>query len=141
MTKKRLVHLFFYLRILFFLFFFWRGEGVANSMVEYSAFKCDSIFYTFLWSNCFVHNLGRVCKTTTDPERNEWKKPHVVSIANSKRISFLLDRTIFFVWIREQNWLGLSNKVIELGNSNYRETKNNELLFFLVEWLPHLIGR
>lgn len=82
-----------------FIFFF----RVANSTVEYSAFKCDSNFYTFLWSNGFVHTIGRVCKTTTDPERNEWKKQHVVSIVvsmeNSKNISLLLDRAKIHVSI------------------------------------------
>ena len=34
-------------------------------MVEYSAFKCDSIFYTFLWRNYFVHtSVGTTTNTT-----------------------------------------------------------------------------
>ena len=115
-----------------FYFFFIR---VANSMVEYSAFKCDSIFYTFLWTNWFIHTIGRVCKTTTDPERNEWKKQHVVSMANSKNISFLFDPAQNFClnsWLGTKKiQLGWINKGIELGGSNYRETKSNELSFFI----------
>lgn len=51
-----------------------------------------------------------------------------------KNISFLLDPIIIFVLIlgseQKKIQLGLINKGIELGNSNYRETKSNELSFF-----------
>ena len=112
-----------------FYFFFIR---VANSMVEYSAFKCDSIFYTFLWTNWFIHTIGRVCKTTTDPERNEWKKQHVVSMVNSKNFYWTWPKFSFELLARNK-WiqLGLINKRIELRCSNYSETKSNELSFFI----------
>lgn len=106
------------------VFLFYIILGVANSTVEYSAFKCDSIFYTFIWSKRFVHTIGKVCKTATDPEGNEWKKQHVVSRENSKNIFFLSDlvqiNQIFSMLRRVLHEPASSN---EVGRQNVVESK------------------